>query len=97
MTVRQVITAGALHATKREAQRGKNRAAYNDKYTDAIHAGADDIHEPPKRFHGCPYCRKARRLSMLFMIAGVRSSAFMRSGAPSKPESARRNSIPCTS
>jgi hypothetical protein len=50
---------------KREPHRGKKRAAYNDKYTNAIDAGADDIHDPPKGFHGCPYCRKARRFSIL--------------------------------
>jgi hypothetical protein len=53
-----------MRATNREANRGKKRAAYDDTYADAIHAGSDDVHNLPKIFHGRPYCRKPRRLSM---------------------------------
>jgi hypothetical protein len=56
-----------VRATKRKAHRGKERAAYDDQYPHAIHAGADDIHDPSKRFHGRSYCRKSRGFSMLFL------------------------------
>src|SRR5256885_2703246 len=57
-----------MRATDRKTYRGKERTAYDNTHPYAVDAGADDIHDLPKRFHGSTYCRKPRCVSMMFAI-----------------------------
>src|SRR5438132_10125969 len=56
-----------------ESHGGNHHANCNDKYTHAIHAGADHFHDVPKIFHGTVHSRKAGRLSTLFMSNALKS------------------------
>ena len=60
LPVKRIIIAGAVHAMKNEPRRSHDRAAHNDKYPHAVHAGSDDVHDVPIMFHGHVSWRNGR-------------------------------------
>src|SRR6266542_5158393 len=76
-----------MRAANQKAHRDKQHTAHNDKDADAIYTGADEVHNLPKIFHGCLYCRKARWFSMLYL----RILAECRGGSASPKTMATRS------
>jgi hypothetical protein len=53
--------------TNQETCCGDKRAGSDNEHADAVDSGADDLHELSKIFHERLTCRKARRVSILFV------------------------------
>jgi hypothetical protein len=51
LPVKRILIAGVLNAMKHKPRSCNECATHNDKYTYAIHAGANDVHHVPKIFH----------------------------------------------
>jgi len=56
-----------MRATNQETCRGDERTGSDNEHADAVDSRADDFHEPSKISHERLTCRKARRVSMLFV------------------------------
>jgi hypothetical protein len=53
LPIKLIVFAGVLRAMEHKSPAGDERTACDNKYTHAIHAGANDFHNPPKLFHDC--------------------------------------------
>jgi hypothetical protein len=56
-----------VRATDQETRCRDERTCGDNEHADAVDSRADDFHEPSKIFHEYLTCRKARRVSMLFV------------------------------
>jgi hypothetical protein len=56
-----------VRATDQETRGGHDCAGSDDEHADAVNSRANDFHEFTKVFHQDLSCRKARRVSMLFL------------------------------
>src|SRR5439155_21277906 len=60
LPVKRIVIPGALRAMEHESRSCDECATHNDKYTYAIHGGANDVHDVPIVFHGHVSWRNGR-------------------------------------